>query len=157
MKTEQLAGAALDYYAAQHDPMCAGLIWERKGDHWAGVCNDGVSGVAAFILDDRVSMVLRGLHLRREYQGAGAYHPSRDGTHCVRMMTKYRINASAEDEPGGPWLAETPLRPVTGPNAAPCYGLMGDTLAIAITRAFVAMHYGLEVPDKEPEAAQHNV
>lgn len=157
MKVEQLAGARLDYFAAQKDPMCEGLIWERKADHWAGSCDDGVSGVAAFILHDGVNMTLRTMQLRREYQGAGAYHPSRDGTQVVRMMTEYRINANAEDEPGGAWLAETPLRPVTGPNAAPCYGVLGDTLAVAITRAFVLMHYGIDVPDHEPEAVAANV
>lgn len=152
MKTQHLAGAALDYYAAQHDPMCAELVWARMEDHWAGMCPDGVSGVAAFILHDGVNMTLRTLQLTRQYHGAGAYHPSRDGTHAVRMMMEFRINANGEDEPGGPWIAQTPLRPVAGPNAAPCYGMMGDTIPIAVTRAMVAMHYGLEVPDEALEA-----
>jgi hypothetical protein len=130
MKVSELTGATLDYWAAQADPRCEGLTWERREDHWAGVCD---AGVAAFIAPKGFAQALR---LRRQYgNGAEQYAPSLLWHQGGSIIEQSRITIRAG---AGYWAAFI--------DAANQPDEEGETPLIAAMRAFVASRYGDEVP-----------
>ncbi len=137
MKVSELAGADLDYWVAQADPRCEGLTWERREDHWAGVCD---AGVAAFIAPQGFAQALR---LRREYgNGAEQYAPSflwqQGGSIIEREGINVRVHA-VHNKAIVSWAGEKewPMSQEVG--------ALGETALIAAMRCYVASKYGEEV------------
>lgn len=124
----KLIGAELDFLVGQHDPRCKGLTWERREDHYAGVCD---AGVACFITN---AGFIESAKLRRQYVLAEEYAPSRNWMHGGPIIERELIELTHDRD----WREDGEFGRVWQANDGLSGYYDGDTPLIAAMRAFVA-------------------
>lgn len=94
VKTSELEGAALDWAAAQIDPMCEGLKWMRVEESplWAGFAEiDGESTICAYL---PLSANLREQRKARAHLSE-RYSPSTDWSRGGPLIERYNLTLSS--------------------------------------------------------------
>ena len=135
MKTAELIGMQLNLQVARADPMCTGLTFEPRGDHFVGLGDvDGRADVCAFIHGGNILAEMR---LRKLY-GAECYAPSSNWQQGGPIIEREQ---SGFDFDGLAWIAWSKRTDVADNT------MSGPTPLVAAMRAFVASKYGDTVPD----------
>lgn len=150
MKVAELDGALLDYWVAQHDPRCAGLTFEWRGDHWVGIGDvDGQEHVCCVgcAPSFKAKQVIRRLYREFEF-----FQPSCSWVDGGPIIERHNITLLDPNYcNSGQWEAYMGAFPdvrddrVVGMVAAGA----GPTPLIAAMRAYVASRFADHVPDIE--------
>ncbi len=137
-KISCLTGSELDYWSAKRDPICAGLIFERRDTYYVGI-NPGNSDVCCIIPDNTDYFSLQ--KIKRQHlhgDGLDSYTPSRNWAQAGRLIEQNSISLEKRTHiTGGDfWIAYfTSPQGVTTSHS-------GESPLIAVTRTFVSSGFG---------------
>jgi hypothetical protein len=143
----ELEGAELDYWVAQHDPMCDGLVFERRDSHYVGINKD--NDEVCVVIPEKPGFVSR-IRMRNKYPDVEFYDPSKNWNQGGPIIEREGISLMYRIGKEG--VCNPYYHAQVGPEEPENHTLMTDeNPLVAAMRSFVASKFGdyVELPNND--------